>query len=188
MQALRDDTVSTQPCLGSIRRFINQLADHLAQTYFVWPDGLFDNLRESWRRLGHLASHQLAPQRRALNTEYSPQVPLHDRCQFLFRRQVLGNGRFFGEAACSKNFPIQSDFVAEVVVDRGDIGSSAVTNLPHGGVLKPLLGEYLTRRFDQTTTRLFSAGFLRESHNGFNWGATAHGHSSAFSGHIQQRF
>src|SRR3989338_6834983 len=113
-------------------------------------DSVFHKYVEGSGRLRHFPEHEPAvPRTAALFKDAAEERP-DERTEPLVRRDVSAKPhvrRVFLKGAAVRVFQdrdIQPLLIAEMVVYRRDIGACALTNIPDGGIMKPIFGKALS--------------------------------------------
>ena len=153
MNHLPDHAVSAEPRLFVIRRPSDHLPDQSPQHQVIRRDDFVDHMVERRSRLHHLVRREPERPTRTAGAEQPPDHVPYEAPQRLFgrhTRESLAQIRVWRMAYRQpQNLFIKFGFVAEVVVDGGDVRPRPAADLAHRRAVKPLFREHVPRGLEQ---------------------------------------
>src|SRR5215471_3208432 len=157
---LRVDARHALQHAGMVWPAAEHLGDDRRQIVETRPDALVHEGVEGWRGVVHLAVDQPGDPLGAAGVRRTAERDADVLAEPLLgwqtaagrtRRVVRRPHRLDGEL---QDFPVEAAFVAEVVVDRGDVGPRRPTDVSHGDLLEAPVGKQLCRGFQDPLARL----------------------------------
>ena len=151
---LSDDAVRREPDLVVVGRQIEHVADQFAETIVNRPHGLVDHARHCGSGLGEFVHHQPEVPSGTLGSADSQEHGVDQ-----FAKSLLGTSRAADRLVddsvsrradrMPKDFGVQLQLVAEMVVHQCDVDAGARANLPYRRGLESGFGKYLPRGVQQ---------------------------------------
>ena len=146
---LADDAVGTETSGCVIGRQMENFRDDAAQQVVARAHDFFDDVAESRRWLRDFMGHDANVPGGTVFGIHAAQDARNEKPESFFRGLRVDNGllddfALRGANGFAENFGIETELVAKVIIDGGDVGSGAGSDFTHGGGVKTDVGENFT--------------------------------------------
>ncbi len=170
-EALSHDAETEHPYAVPGEVAAGQLDDNFLQLLGPGSNGLLNETIQGIGRLNHFAGHEQTVPFRAIGMKQAAEEAVDIGAQAVFRRAVAQLDRaphgLGGAMAFIEDGAVELGFVAEMVIDGGDIDPGTVGDFADGGLVKATFGKNGASGKDELTAGVLDGSRIGDSQHEF---------------------